>query len=176
MEKRKNQRTYREASCGRTVAKYSIHNPKIVALNPSAGTRREKIAIVIVSSYSTVVEPLASDREVEGSNPAFNCHQKKRNGRKKFKRKSSKWRRGKIRGHTERPAAVQQWQKQSIHNPKIVASNPSAGTRREKMAKIVMLMANSYSTVVEPLTSNCDVEGLNPASNWHQEKKWKKKV
>jgi hypothetical protein len=52
----------------------TINNPKIVALNPSVGTRRERIAIVIVSSYSTVVEPLTSDREVVGSAPAFNCH------------------------------------------------------------------------------------------------------
>ncbi len=95
MESRKYQRTHREASCGSTVAKQSIHNPKIVGLNPSAGTKREKmakIAMVMASSYSTVVEPLTSDREVEGSNPASYCHQKKRNGRKKFERKSSKWR------------------------------------------------------------------------------------
>ncbi len=91
------------------MAKQSIHNLKVVALNPSA-TRREKIAIVIVSSYSTVVEPLTSDCEVEGSNPASNWHQKKRNGRKMFERKSSKWRGGNIRGRTERLAMVAQWQ------------------------------------------------------------------
>ncbi len=64
----------------------------------------------MASSYSTVVEQLTSNHEIEGSNPTSNCHQKKTNVRKKFERKSSKWRGGKIRGHTERPAAVEQWQ------------------------------------------------------------------
>jgi hypothetical protein len=66
---------HREASYASTVAKHSIHNPKIVALNPSTGTRKEnmaKIAMVMVGSYRTVAEPLTSDREVEGSNPASN--------------------------------------------------------------------------------------------------------
>ncbi len=82
----------REASCGSTVAKHSIHNPKIVGLNPSPGTRSEKmvkIVRIMACSYSTLVEPMTSDREVEGSNPGSNWHQKKRNGRKKFERKSS---------------------------------------------------------------------------------------
>ncbi len=35
-------------------------------MNPSTGTRKENMAIVIVSSYSTVVEPLTSDHEAEG--------------------------------------------------------------------------------------------------------------
>jgi hypothetical protein len=55
--------------------------------------------------------------------------------------------------------------KHSIHNPKIGALNPFAGTRKENM-----VMASSYSTVVEPLTSDHEAEGSNPASNWPQEK------
>jgi hypothetical protein len=54
--------------------------------------------------------------------------------------------------------------KQSIHNLKVVALNPSAGTGREKMAKIAMVMVGSYHTVAEPMTSD------------HQEKKVVQKV
>ncbi len=60
-----------------------------------------KIVMVMVGSYSTVVEPLTSDREVEGSNPASNWPPEKK-WKKKFERKQSKWRRGKIRGSIER--------------------------------------------------------------------------
>jgi len=37
------------------MVKLSTHYPEIKGLNPAAGARRDKIAMVIASSYSTVV-------------------------------------------------------------------------------------------------------------------------